>query len=111
MSLEFELPPDSKWSYHPAVIISEPAVYNTDGCYICVMMSTMPVKDVFTFEVKNDMLEYQSDKPFSQVRCHLITYAMERHISLNKNGMPFNKLRPRALEKLMAHINEVVFGY
>ena len=52
------------------------------------------------------MLDKPGNTQNSQVRCHLITYVREVHI---KQSLPYNKLKPLAFERLIAHINDAVF--
>lgn len=40
--------PNSK---HPFVIISAPEVFDAEGYYLCVMISTTEIRDQFTFEL------------------------------------------------------------
>jgi hypothetical protein len=52
------------------------------------------------------MLDKPSNKPNSQVRCHLITYVLEKDIT---STYPLNKLKPVAFERLINYINDNVF--
>ena len=99
----FDLPYHNKTETHPAIIISNEEVYHTDEIYICVMMTSSKKKDLFTFEVTQDMLQSKNNKRFSQARCHLVTYVMEKHIVGN---YPKNKMKPSAVNRLIARINE-----
>ena len=108
IALDFELPHNGDYIEHPAVIISSRNVYKADKVYICVMMTSNKKRDVFSFPVNDNMLESPGNKPDSQVRCHLITYVLEKHIK-TKNGLRYNRLNTLTLERLMAQINEIVF--
>jgi len=101
----FELPYSTKTETHPAIIISNEDVFNTDEIYICVMMTSSKRIDLFSFEVTRDMLQFKNNKEFSQARCHLITYVMEKHIAGN---YPKNTMKASAVDRLIARINEVV---
>lgn len=70
IELNFELP-DGKLKIHPALVISNQQVLNTEDIFYAVMISTKPYNDEFTFELENDMLL----KPLSKksfVKCQLI---------------------------------------
>lgn len=102
----FDLPYSKETKTHPAIIISNEDVYNTDEIYVCVMMTSSEKSDLFTFEITQDMLQMKNNKGFSQARCHLISYVMENHIVSNSVK---NTLKPNAVERLIARINEVTF--
>lgn len=103
----FDLPYSKETKTHPAIILSNEDVYNTDELYVCVMMTSKENKDLFTFEITQEMLQMSNNKKFSQARCHLITYIMEKHIT---SKYPKNTLKPNALERLLVRINEVTFN-
>lgn len=100
----FDLPYTRETKLHPAIIISNEDVYNTDEMYICVMMTSSKQTDIFTFEITDDMLTFKSKKKFNQARCHLVSYIMEKHIT---NGQPLNTLKPNIVDRLVDRINEV----
>lgn len=110
VALDFEMPNTGDFLRHPAIVLSCLDVYAHDKCYVCVMMTSNKAKDKFSFEIEENMLELPSNKDNSQVRTHLITYVMGKHIK-SKVGVAFNRLKPQALERLYAHINENVFEY
>ena len=99
----FDLPYHDKTETHPAVIISNHEVYNTDEIYICVMITSSRRKDLFTFEVTQNMLQSKNNKKVSQARCHLVTYIKENHIVGN---YPRNRMKVSAVNRLIARINE-----
>jgi mRNA interferase MazF len=102
----FDLPYLKETKTHPAIIISNDTVYEKEGIYICVMMTSSNKTDLFSFEITADMLLYTSNKVFSQARSHLISYVMEKHIVGNR---PRNTLKENALNRLITRINNAVF--
>ncbi len=109
VSFEFLIPSTNKYLTHSAVVLSTADVYHHDKTYVCVMMSSNNVNDKFTFKLENSMLQNANNKCSSQVRSHLITYIPDAKVR-PANGAPHNRLRKHALERLISHINEVVFG-
>ena len=99
----FELPYSKETKTHPAIIISNEEVHNEE-IYICVMMTTSEVNDVFSFPITNDMLNKPSDKPFSQARCHIVTYVVEKHILKNAKNY---SLKSNAVDRLVSRITQV----
>ena len=103
----FEFPKVKNTTTHPAIIISNQEVYEADDGYICVIMTSSNYIDQFTFELTNEMLQKSNTKSFSQARCHMITFVHEKHIF---DRYPKNTLKPNAVERLIAHLNEVSFS-
>ena len=103
----FELPYSKETKTHPAIILSNEDVYDADELYVCVMMTSIEKKDLFSFEITQDMLQMPNNKKFSQARYHLITYIMEKHIF---SKYPKNTIKPNALNRLLERINEVTFN-
>ena len=101
----FDLPRQTETKVHPAIIISNESVYDGDGVYVCVMMTTDEDTDKFSFVVTQEMLEFYMKKDFSQVRCHLITYIKESHCLKTK----LNKMKEIHVNRLVSHINNVTF--
>ncbi|MDD3003299.1 type II toxin-antitoxin system PemK/MazF family toxin [Flavobacterium sp.] len=102
----FDLPYSKETKTHPAIIISNEDVYDKDDLYVCVMMTSSTETDLFTFEVTQDMLVQKNNKDFSQARCHLISYVMEKHIV---GTTAKNTLKENALKRLLIKINDTVF--
>jgi len=101
VEVSFLIPHNNRLAPHPAVIISSDEVYEADGCYICVMLTTQNIIDRFSFEITDDMLLKPSNKPFSQARCHLVTYITQSHIIQNNHS---NKMKPNAVNRLVDRI-------
>lgn len=101
VEIPFIIPHNNKSENHPAVIISNQDVYDSDNCYICVMLTSSTIIDQFTFEITNDMLLKPQNKVFAQARCHLITYILDKHIIPNSNK---NKLKNNVVDRLVEHV-------
>ena len=70
VELNYELP-NGKFKMHPALIISNANVLETEEIFYALMISSNPMNDDFTFELDNNMLT----KPLSKksfVKCQLI---------------------------------------
>jgi len=80
VELNFELP-DGKLKSHPALIISNEHVLNTEDIFYAVMISSKPFNDEFTFELHDTMLTKPLPKK-SYVKCQLIqSYSTDEVIS------------------------------
>ena len=103
----FDLPFHESSDSHPAVIISNDDVFEEDGLYICVMMtSTTKNIDKYSFEVTEDMLLNKNNKDYSQVRCHLITNVSAESI---KNGR-VNAMKKNSVDQLVARISQITLS-
>jgi len=70
VELNFELP-DGKFKSHPALIISNERVLDTEDIFYAVMISSKPFNDEFSFELNDTMLTRPLSKK-SFVKCQLI---------------------------------------
>lgn len=102
----FQLPYSKETKTHPAIIISNDDVH-AEEIYICVMMTSSKTKDIFTFEILNEMLNKPSTKDYSQARCHIVTYVLEKHIIKNANK---STLKPNAVDRLVTHIDQIALS-
>lgn len=101
VEVPFQIPHHGRIEKHPAVIISNQAVFDNDECYICAMMTSSKVVDEFTFEIEDEMLTSPNSKEFAQVRCHLIAYVLKGHIVNNSKR---NKLKRAYVDQLVEYI-------
>jgi len=99
--VNFPLPDGFK--LHPAVIVSNEEVYETEECYVGCMITSSKIRDNFSFELANDMIIKSLDK-ISQVRCQLIALFSESEIERK-----ISKLKKESLSKLVKQINDSVF--
>jgi len=106
VELPFSIPGRRGVYPHPALIISGKDVYNTDECYICVMLTHSMREDIFSFPVSERMLTRPMSGPQSQVRCHLITYATEDHIITNSHR---SSMKKTYVDLLVQIINDYIF--
>lgn len=101
VEIYFDLPKARETKLHPAIIISNEDVYQEDEVYICVMMTSTTDIDLFSFPIGPEMLQSKNNKDFSQARCHLITYASEKHFEKRV----INRIKPMYVDKLVERIN------
>lgn len=102
----FDLPKAVETKLHPAIIISNSDVYDKDEIYICVMMTSSKDTDLFSFEIRPEMLDYPNNKDFSQARCHLISYIKEKHVEKRK----INRMKEAYVNNLIERINTVAIN-
>lgn len=102
IELNYELP-NGKFKAHPALIISNLNVLETEDIFYAVMISSNPMNDEFNFELDNSMLT----KPLSKksfVKCQLIqSYTIDEVIS------KISTLKQSAFDKVLKRIFETVF--
>ena len=65
------------------------------------MMATQNHEDIFTFRGTDDMLKNSNNQKYAQVRSHLISYFLDKHIIANSNR---NKMKQNAVNKLVTYV-------
>jgi len=98
----FDLPYAKSNASHPAVIISNDDVHNSEDSYLCVMITSVDGNDLFTFNLEPSMLE--SGSVTGQARCHLIGFVQERQIA---ETHPIATLKKEVVNRLVERISEV----
>lgn len=102
IELNYELP-NGKFKVHPALIISNSNVLETEDIFYAVMISSNPMNEEFNFELDNSMLT----KPLSKksfVKCQLIqSYTTDEVIS------KISSLKQTNFDKVLKRIFETVF--
>lgn len=96
----FKLPNNKKAEPHPALIISNDDVIADDDCYIMVMLTGTNSNDKYSYHVEDRMLNKPLPKK-SQVRCHLITYVLEVHIT---NFKILSTMKPAYVDAIVSRI-------
>jgi len=99
--VNFPLPAGLK--LHPAVIVSNDEVYETEECYIGIMITSSKIRDNFSFELSNEMLTNPLDQQ-SQVRCQLIALFNENEIEKK-----ISRIKKEPLINLVRQMNDKVF--
>jgi len=102
VELNYELP-NGKLKVHPALVISNANVLETEDIFYAVMISSNPMNDDFSFELDNVMLT----KPLSKksfVKCQLLqSYSTDEVIS------KISTIKQVYFEKIIKQIFETVF--
>ena len=102
IELNYELP-NGKFKAHPALVISNSNVLETEDIFYAVMISSNPMNEEFNFELDNTMLT----KPLSKksfIKCQLIqSYTTDEVIS------KISALKQTTFDKVIKRIFETVF--
>jgi mRNA-degrading endonuclease toxin of MazEF toxin-antitoxin module len=102
VELNYELP-NGKFKAHPALVISNSNVLETEDIFYAVMISSNPMNEEFNFELDNSMLT----KPLSKksfIKCQLIqSYSTDEVISR------ISSLNQIMFDKVLKKIFETVF--
>ncbi len=102
VELNYELP-NGKFKVHPALIISNENVLETEDIFYAVMISSNPMNDDFTFELDNAMLTKPLLKK-SYVKCQILqSYTTEEVIS------KISSVKQLYFDKILKRIFETVF--
>ena len=102
VELNYELP-NGNFKVHPALIISNENVLETEDIFYAVMISSNPINDDFTFELDNAMLTKPLLKK-SYVKCQILqSYTTEEVIS------KISSVKQLYFDKILKRIFETVF--
>jgi mRNA-degrading endonuclease toxin of MazEF toxin-antitoxin module len=97
--------PNGQQKNHPALIISNRDVYESEGIYYAVMLSTKDYNEVFTLTLTPPDFEYKTTQS-SFVKCQLIEQFEDFEIIRR-----FGKVKISAFRKVLKHLNQSVFSY
>jgi hypothetical protein len=102
VELNYELP-NGKFKSHPAIVISNSNVLETEDIFYAVMISSNPMNEEFNFVLENSMLTKPLHKK-SFVKCQLIqSYSQDEIIS------KISSIRKSDFDALIKKIFETVF--
>jgi mRNA-degrading endonuclease toxin of MazEF toxin-antitoxin module len=102
IELNYELP-NGKFKIHPALVISNSNVLETEDIFYAVMISSNSMNEEFNFELDNSMLTRPLSKK-SYVKCQLIqSYTTNEVISR------ISSLKQSSFDKVLKRIFETVF--
>ena len=90
---------------HPAVVISNRDVYDAEGYYIVVMLSTKKYNEEFIFTITSDMLT-KSTANISYAKCQLLTQFTDAEI-IGRHG----SIKKEYFNQLIRKINQSVFSF
>jgi mRNA-degrading endonuclease toxin of MazEF toxin-antitoxin module len=103
IELNYELP-NGKFKIHPALVLSNSNVLETEDIFYAVMISSNPMNEEFNFELENSMLT----KPLSKklyVKCQLIqSYSVDEVVS------KISSIKPVVFDKIVRNIFDTVFA-
>jgi mRNA-degrading endonuclease toxin of MazEF toxin-antitoxin module len=102
IELNYELP-NGKFKVHPALVISNSNVLETEDIFYAVMISSNSMNEEFNFELDNSMLTKPLSKK-SYVKCQLIqSYTIDEVIS------KISSLKQSSFDAVLKRIFETVF--
>jgi mRNA-degrading endonuclease toxin of MazEF toxin-antitoxin module len=102
IELNYELP-NGRFKAHPALVISNSNVLETEDIFYAVMISSNSMNEEFNFELDNSMLTKPLSKK-SYVKCQLIqSYTTDEVIS------KISSIKQNSFDKVIKRIFETVF--
>jgi mRNA interferase MazF len=107
IEVPFLIPHNNRAEKHPAIIISNQSVYDSEQIYICVMVTHSDISDGFSFPLTTDMFLNPGNAPTGKAKAHLIAYLPESHIIRNTNAKV--TMKSVFVDKLVQFITITVF--
>jgi hypothetical protein len=91
---------------HPAVVVSKDDIYEIEGFFYAILLSTKNLYPEFTIEVIPDMINSPRNQRTGYAVCHMIQQFYPGDI-ISRTG---STLKVNAFEKLTDKVKEVIFG-
>ena len=95
--------PDGKMKPHPAIIVSNEELYDAEGFFYCVLISTKDYNKEYVFELEDYMLTKPLNRK-SYVKCHLIAGNTERDIVKT-----YGYVKPEYFQQIKSKIIQSIF--
>lgn len=92
---------------HPAIVISNRLVQETEGYFVCVMITSKNHNDEFSFIITDDMVVNPMNRTHCEARCHLIQFVPTDAIITNNHN---NQLKLNSFKELIQKINDSTFS-
>lgn len=109
VEIHFLLPHNNRHAEHPAIIISNDAVYDADEIYICVMVTHSSANDELSFELNDSMFENSRQAIQGYAKAHLIAYALDKHIVRN-SSVKRSRMKAAYVNKLVDFISDTALS-
>lgn len=106
LMLYFPIPGNSRQgiTYHPGIVVSGADIYETEGLFYAVMMSTKNHNPQYSFELTRDMVTMPNEKYPSFVKCHLLNTFDDRDVDRR-----IGHLREPHLTRLIEQVKQTLF--
>jgi len=102
VEVNFQLP-NGKFKVHPALVVSNQNVLNTEDIFYAVMISSKEYNDEFTFELTDAMVSKPLSKT-SYIKCQLL-----QSYSINEVISKISAIKPHYFELIKQKIFDTVF--
>lgn len=96
--------PNGKFAPHPAIIVSTNDLYEAEGIYYAVMLSTKAHNPDFMVTLTPDAFNYPTDTT-SFAKCQLLLQVSDYDIIKR-----FGSIKAQPFREIIEKINETVFG-
>jgi hypothetical protein len=91
---------------HPAVVISNNEIFEIEGFFYAILLSTKNIFPEFTMEINPTMINSPRNDKNGYALCHMIQQFYPEDI-ITRTGA---SLKSDAFEKLVDRVKEVIFG-
>ena len=91
---------------HPAVVVSVDEIFEIEGFFYAILLSTKNLYPDFTFEVTPDMINNPRNKRHGFAVCHMVQIFYPEHI-VTRTG---SSLKIEAFQKVIKKVQQVIFG-
>ncbi len=106
VELPFYLPQGIK--NHPALVLSTDDAIELEDAFVAVMITSQKIDDEFSFQLIDDMLSMPMDKPYREIRLHLVSLFRVKDVIPNSHLR--RKVKPDDFEIIVRQISATAFG-
>ncbi|MBB3058885.1 type II toxin-antitoxin system PemK/MazF family toxin [Mucilaginibacter gotjawali] len=91
---------------HPAIVVSTDAIYEIEGFFCAILLSTKNIFPEFTYEVKPEMINSPRNQRTGYAVCHMVQQFYPEDV-ITRTGA---SLKTETFLKVIAKVQAVVFG-
>jgi hypothetical protein len=91
---------------HPALVISVDGIYESEGFFYAILLSTKNVFPDFTFEIKPEMINNPRNQRTGFAVCHMVQQFYPEDV-ITRTGA---SLKLNVFKSVVNKVQEVVFG-
>jgi hypothetical protein len=91
---------------HPAIVVSADNIFETEGFFYAILLSTKNIYPDFTLEINPEMINSPRNQRIGYAVCHMIQQFYPEDI-ITRTGA---SLKGYAFQKVLSKVQNVVFG-
>ena len=91
---------------HPAIVVSADDIFQTEGFFYAILLSTKNIYPDFTLEINPEMINNPRNQRIGYAVCHMIQQFYPEDI-ITRTGA---SLKIHSFQKVVSKVQDVIFG-